>query len=497
MVPVGGRDERRATRRQAGRLGAVIASTLLLAGCGAGVTAPDVTAAMPKSFAATATGDRAVSTDWIAAFGSTELVRLVALADVDGLDLAAARARIEQAEAQLASGRAGLLPTLSGSGSASHSLTPGTRSSANPPFSSRQGDDYQLGVSASWQVDLRGRLRALAAADAATLEATRIDLAAVRLNTVTAIADAYFQVAAATDRLGLARENVAIAERTLGVYQRRLEVGTATALDIAQQQSLVATQRATIPNLEIDLRQTRNSLVVLTGRAPEALAVRAPGLAGVKVPVVPSGVPARLLVRRPDLVAAEARLTAAAANVEAARAAFLPQVSLTGSSGLASAFLKNLLRPDAVAASAMASVSETIFDGGAREADLASARARHAELVANYRNDVHSALADVENALIAVEQNRRYETLQQAVVASAQKTQRLTEERLQEGTIDVTSVLDAERTLFQAKQTLVQVRLARLRAAVGLAASLGGGWSGESGDNGTEAAAPARAEAEK
>jgi len=457
---------------------ALIGSLLALAGCGETVTAPDVAAELPTTFtAATEPHAPTLGRDWIASFGAPELTRLAALAEVDNLDIAAASARIAQAEATLAGTRSALGPTLSANATPTRSITPGSRAAANPPFTSNVSDNYQLGVSASWQLDLRGRLRALADADAATARASHVDLEAVRLTTLAAIADDWFLVAATAERLALARESVTTAERTLQVYRRRLEVGTATALDIAEQESLVATQRASIPDLEIQLRQTRNSLVALTGRPPEALAVRANGLSGVRVPTVSAGLPSSLLLRRPDIVEAEATLQSQAARVEAARAAFLPDVTLTASGGFASAFLKNLLRPDAVAASAAASVVETIFDSGARQADLDNARARHTELVATYRKTVHSALTDVENALIAIEQNRRHEALQRAVVEAARKTQRLTEERLREGTIDVTTVLDAERTLFTAEQTLVSVRLARLQAAVSLVTALGGGWT--------------------
>lgn len=452
-----------------------------LSACGDAPVAPDLAAEMPATWkewkAKTATIAPDLGRHWIVEFRVPELTRLAALAEVDNLDLAVATARIAEAEATLDGTRAGLLPSVSGSAEASRSVTPGTQSSFSPPFSARVGDQFQLGVSASWQLDLRGRLRALARADAEALRAARIDREAVRLNLLAAIADDWFRVAAAADRLRIARENVATAERTLQVYRRRLEVGTANALDIAQQESLLASQRAAMPALEIELRQTRNSLVALTGRPPEDLTVRANGLDGVRIPTVAPGLPSALLARRPDVVEAEANLAAASARVEAARAAYLPDITLTGSSGLASAFLRNLLRPDAMASSAAASLAETIFDGGARDADLASARARREELVATYRKSVHSALVDVENALVAVEQNRRREILQRAVVAAARKTQRLTEERLHEGTIDVTTVLEAERTLFAAEDTLVSVRLARLQAVVSLVTALGGGWT--------------------
>lgn len=438
---------------------------------------PDLSAEMPARWAAG--GDATapeIGSDWVKGFGSRELERLVALGDADNLDIAAATARIAQAEAELTIARASLAPNVDASASATRTVTPGTRSAWSPPFRANVSDNYQLGLSGSWTIDLNGRLRALAAARGAAVRASRIERDAVRLTTATAIADAWLRVGAARERVRIARESVATAERTLSVYRRRLEVGTATALDLAQQESLVASQRAAIPDLEIEARQTRNALVVLTGRVPEALDPKVASVSGVRVPRISAGVPARLLVRRPDVAVAEADLEAQAANVEAARAAFLPEFSLTGSTGLASAFLKNLLRPDAVASQAAAGLAAPIFDAGTREANLAGARARHEELVAVYRSSVHQALADVENALVALDQNRRHEILQQAVVVAARKAQRLTEDRLAEGTIDVTTVLEAERTLFSAEQTLVTVRLARLRAVVALAGALGGGW---------------------
>ncbi len=456
-----------------------------LAACGALPSAPDVAAELPAQWREGATTTVSISPAWVAAFGSVELGRLVELAEADNLDIAAAAARIVQAEATLAGAAADLGPTVSGSADSSRRLTPGTASRSSPPFHGTVSNSFGLSADVSWRLDLNGRLRALADAQRATLEASRFDREAVRLSTVTTLVDAYLSLAAAEDQLRIARENAEIAERTLGVIRRRLEVGTATALDLAQQESVVATQRAAIPDLEITRRRQKIAIAVLTGRAPEALTVTGTGLGRLKLPKVSAGLPSRLLVRRPDIAEAEARLSAQAANVEAARAAFLPDVSLTGSGGLSSAFLKNLLRPEALLASISGSVTETIFDGGAKQADLDTARARHAELAASYRKTVHSALADVENALVEIEQTRRHEVLQTAVVTAARKAQRLTEERLAEGTIAVTTVLDAERTLFQAEQTLVGVRLSRFQAVVSLAAALGGGW-----ERGTEAPAP-------
>lgn len=448
-----------------------------LAGCGETVHAPDVAREMPGRWTeAPRAGAAEIGRDWVAGFGNPELTRLVALADLDNLDLAMARARIEQAEAQLAVTASALAPTLSGSGAGTRSTTPGTASSSSPPFTRRFGNSFQLGTNATWQLDLFGRTRASIEAGEATVAASRLDLEAARLSVATSIADAWFRAAAAEDRLRLARDNVALADRTLAAIRRRFDVGTVTALDVAQQESVVATQRAAIPDLEITLRQTRHALVMLTGRAPEALTLRGGGLGRARLPQVTPGLPARLLVRRPDVAAAEERVRAAAGNVEAARRAFLPDVTLTGSAGLSSAVLKNLLRPEAFGGSIAGSVTETIFDGGEREGRLALARADHAEIAAAYRKSVHQALVDVEDALVAIDQNRRHESLQAEVLRAARRAQQLTEQRLSEGTIPITTVLEAQRTLFQAQDSQVQVRLARFRAAVDLIAAVGGGW---------------------
>jgi outer membrane protein TolC len=252
-----------------------LVAMLAIGGCGETVRAPDVASEMPERWReAPRTSAEEIGRDWVAGFGDAELTRLVGLADLDNLDIAVARARIAEAEGQLAVTSAALWPSVSGSADAARSASPGTNSSADPPFRTRYGDSFRLGASASWQLDLWGGTRASVAAGTASLEATRFGLEAARLSVATSIADAHFQAAAAEDRLRLARQNVALAERVLAAIRRRFDVGTVTALDVAQQESVVATQRAAIPDLETTLRQTRNSLVVLTGRAPEAMTVR-------------------------------------------------------------------------------------------------------------------------------------------------------------------------------------------------------------------------------
>ena len=244
-----------------------------------------------------------------------------------------------------------------------------------------------------------------------TAVASRYDREVVGLTTVVAAANAYFQVLAAQDRLRVARENLASATRVLNLIQQRLQAGTASALDTAQQESLVNTQRAAIPPLEQTLRQNRVALAVLIGRSPESVKIRGGSLRSIAYPRVTPGLPSELLAQRPDIREAEANLAAANANVENARAQFLPSIPLTGDGGYESAILKLLLRPESVIYTAAASLTQPIFHGGQLLGNLDLQKGKQDELLQTYRKAVISGFADVENALDAIRQNRGARTL--------------------------------------------------------------------------------------
>ena len=188
----------------------------------------------------------------------------------------------------------------------------------------------------------------------------------------------------------------------------------------------------------------------------------------------------RSLLRRPDIAAAEARIDAQGANVYAARAAFFPTITLTGSLGLQSITLANLLRPEAIAASLAQGLTQPIFNGGNLQGQLEAAKGRQIELLEGYRKAIVTALSDVENALVAVKQSAEAERLQQDAVRAALRAYQITQERLREGTIDVVTLLNTQTTLFQAQDLLIQRRLQRFLAIVSLYQALGGGFSRES-----------------
>jgi multidrug efflux system outer membrane protein len=450
---------------------------LLVAGCTTLAGTPlDTRVDVPGAFKEADPADRvALAADWWRSFASSELSALMERALETAPDLAIAAERVRQAEAQARIAGASLFPALSASVSTGSNELRG-RGDGDWVHS----DSSKAGLSASYEIDFWGKNASSARAGQLGLAASRFDFDTARLTLVSGVASAYFQVLSLRGRLALARENVAIAERVLALVSSRARFGSASALDVARQQTAVFQQRAAIPPLEQQERQTLAALAVLTGNPPETFDLAGRQVADVPVPGVAPGLPAEVLLRRPDLASAEATLAAAHANVGAARGALLPSIQLTGSGGLATGLLLDLSSP-VKTLSIGASLAQTVFDGGRLRGQVELTRAREQELLETYRKAILSALADVENALVAANRTREQEVLQSQVREQAQRALGLAELRYKQGADDLLSVLDAQRTLFQAEDTFAQVRLARLQASVSLFKALGGGWQPGSG----------------
>jgi NodT family efflux transporter outer membrane factor (OMF) lipoprotein len=341
----------------------------------------------------------------------------------------------------------------------------------------RDSESSSTTLSASYEVDLFGRNAAGVRGAEAGLRATAFDREAARLTLLAGVANAYFEVLSLRGRLAVSRENLAIAERVLGVVEVRARNGAVSPLDVARQQATVLSQRAGLLSLEQQERQTLAALAVLVGRLPEGFEVKAAALTDLAVPTVDPGLPTDLLVRRPDLAVAEASLAAANANLAAARAALLPSIQLTGSAGVASSSLLAFLGGSSTGLAVAASVLQPIFDGGRLRGNVRIAESRERELVEGYRKAILAAFADVETALAASSRLAQREALQVQVEARAREALRLAEVRYREGADDLLSVLDAQRTLFDAQDQLALTRLDRLEASVALFRALGGGWS--------------------
>ncbi|MDH7794176.1 MULTISPECIES: efflux transporter outer membrane subunit [unclassified Beijerinckia] len=462
----------------------IMLSASLVSGCALdseriGAAGPELAA---RYRAAPERSAKAISQDWLAAFRSNELAQFGSMTLEGNLDLDAALARLSQAEAQMMIAGAALYPQINGGQSASRSRSPGTLGSSTGPFSPNYNSNFNVGLSASYVVDFWGRNASLAEAGRIGAVASRFDYDTLVVTTLATLANAYFQILVAQDRLLYARDNIRAAEHVLGAIRARVDVGTATALDVAQQESVLANLRVNIPVLERQAQQQKNIVALLLGRTPESVNVKGGRLNALALPQVKPGLPSQLLLRRPDIAAAEARLLAGEANIVAARAAFLPSITLTGNANLASLALKNLLRADALALSVADSLAQPIFDGYNLQGQLDNRRGQRNEMLANYRKSIVSALTDVENALIGVRKYAEQERLQAMAVTAARRAYDISQQRLNEGVIDIVVLLTTQTNLFSAQDALTLVRYQRLLAVVSLYQALGGGFTREYSD---------------
>jgi multidrug efflux system outer membrane protein len=414
------------------------------------------------------------SVEWWRGFGSSELDGYMAQARGANNDIAAAIARVRQADALAVVAGAALLPTLGASVMALTERQQGTGGA----YSNLHQVSPQL--TASYLVDFWGKNRAAQSAALATATASRRDQATVELTVMTSVALMYFTSLELQDRLTVADDNVASAEKTLKGLRLQLAAGIATALDVAQQETTVSTLSAAIPPLRQQLQTTLDALAILIGRLPESINGSTTTLSDLSLPLVRPGLPSELLERRPDVAEAEAQLIAANANIVVARAAFFPNIELTAAGGFASPSLSTLLRSPSRVYSAAASLTQPIFEGGALRAQLEFAQARRDELVANYRKTILAALGNVEDALVAVQQSAEQVNRQATAVAKARRAYQISQAQMHAGTVNILTVLNTETALFSAQDALIQAKFAQVQSLVTLFGALGGGWRGES-----------------
>ena len=472
-----------------GKTGFAIWALLLapaLSGCILGTERPDLNLDVPAAYregGRIAPDAHVPAVDWWRGFKSSELTSLMDAAQLYNLDVAVAIAQIVQADAQVGVQGAPLLPSVTGNGTAEQSRTSSNTSSGGVGAgglgisTGRSFSQYSLGLTASYMIDFWGKNRATLHAAEESATASRYNREVVTLTAMVTVANTYFQILAAQDQLRVARRNLAAAERILTLIKQQFAGGTASQLDVSQQETQVATERAAIPPLEITLRQNIATLAVLVGRAPASFMVKGGTMTQVSVPRVTPGMPSELLNQRPDIRQAEAQLAASNFSVESARAAFFPQITLTAQTGVQSAALASLFGPGAWFYTLSAGLTQPLFDGFLLESQLKQAKGVQLQNLQAYRKAVLSAFSDVEKALVALSQSTLQERLEIEAVASARKAFEVSETQLRAGTVNLITVLQTQQTLLTNENALAQVRLNKLLAASSLFQALGGGWT--------------------
>jgi len=453
--------------------GCALVALAALAACSVGPAykRPDIP--LPPQWQETSNTEGAAvwpSADWWHGFGSEKLDELIAEAQRSNDDLAAAIARVQEADAQARIAGAPLLPSLDFGADATRQQAQVT-GAGHPTFNT-----FSPELTASYELDFWGKNRASRDAARATAIASHYDKETVALTVISSVASTYFQALEFRDRLEVADQNLTNGQKILHGLQLEQTAGIATALDVAQQETTVALLDAAIPPLQQQLRQIVHALALLLGKMPESIDIETGTLNSLRSPAVTPGLPSQLLSRRPDVAESEQQLISANADITVARAALFPSIELTASGGYESSALSSLINPAGRIWSLSAGLTQPIFHGGALRGQVVFSNARYAELLSTYHKTVISAFGNVEDALVAARQTKEQQIRQQKAVDTARRAFQYAQTQMSAGTVNILNVLNTENALFSAQDELVQIQYLHLQSLVDLFTALGGGW---------------------
>jgi len=448
-------------------------TALLLGGCvGPNYHRPAVD--LPSGWnetAPVATAGPANAALWWRNFQDAELTSLVERGLKNNLDVQLAEARLRQARAARGVVIGGLLPGLTASGSALHG-----ESKPDPATD----NTFQAGLDAIWELDIFGGTRRNLESANAAAEAAQASLGDVQVTLAAEVALDYLQMRSSQEQIAIAQENLSAQQHTAGLIHQRLTAGFSSALDAANADAQVATTASTIPPLKTSLQQAIHALGVLLGRPPADLVdeLSPPGAIPPMPPAVPVGLPSDLLRRRPDIRAAEAQLHAATAQIGVAVADFFPQFSLTGTANYQSNVLRSLFAADNLSWSAGPGVTWPIFQGGSILANVRVQQALRDQAGVTYRKTVLTALEEVEDALVALDNEEDHRKALAEAVVQNRRALDLSTSLYTQGQADFLTVLVAEGSLYSSQTALAQSRQAAAADIIALYKALGGGWDG-------------------
>ena len=408
---------------------------------------------------------------WWDIFQDRELQELIRTALKNNYDVRIAATRVLQAQAQLGITRADQLPSLDVGGSITSLQDPKT--GPVPGFQLTQG---QVSASAAWNLDFWGRYRRATEAARATVLANDWAQKEVIASLVANVASSYFELRQLDLELEISKRTLSSRQDSLELTKTLEQHGINNLLDVRQSEQLVYTAAAEVPDLERQIAQRENAISILLGNNPGDIPRGLKLTEQPHAPEVPVGIPSALLERRPDIREAEQNLVAANARIGVARAAYFPQISLTGSAGYQSAKLTDLFQGPAGVWTLTGALTQPIFEGGRLKSGVRLAEAQREELLLTYQRTIQGAFRDVSDALVAYRKFREFRIQQQLLVESAQDAARLSEVRFKAGTTDYLEVLTNETNSFNAELTLAQAEGNELTALVQLYVALGGGW---------------------
>lgn len=458
---------------------AVIVMTLALGACTLGPDyqrpqLPDAHAfKQAEGWKSAAPADALQRGDWWKLYGDAELNALVGRLNVSNQNLAVAEAQYRQARALVRSARSQLFPTLSGNAGVTRSRQTTGSSSSN--VSAGVSESYEAGLSASWELDLWGRLRRGLEANRATMQASAADLAAVRLSLQAELVQTYLQLRVMDEQQRLLDQTVAAYARSLRLTENQYRAGIVPKSDVAQAQTQLKSTQAQAIDLKWQRAQLEHAIAVLIGVPPAELSIAVrddiPSL-----PEVPLALPSQLLERRPDVAAAEREVMAANAEIGIAEAAWYPDLTLSASGGYRNSSFNQLFEVPNRFWSLGPQLALTLLDFGGRRAELERAEAAYDQTVATYRQTVLDSFREVEDYLVQLRVLGDESVVQREALEAAQESLRLIENQYRAGTVDYLSVVTVQTTALNNERTNLTLLGDRLLTSVQLIAALGGGW---------------------
>jgi NodT family efflux transporter outer membrane factor (OMF) lipoprotein len=446
----------------------------------------------PPGWMAAAPADTLTRGPWWTLFNDPVLNELAPQVAVSNQNIAAAAAAVEESRAAVREQRASFFPTLSldagvtrsGVGGKKSSSTSGSSSgsgssgsSTTTATSSSTGNRFSLGLGASWEPDLWGRIANTVSAAQANAQASEADLANATLSAQTTFVIDYLSVREADAEIVTLRTTIEGYQRALQITQNRYAAAIAQKSDVLQAQTTLANAQADLASLQQQRAQLFHAMAVLAGQPPATFNLPAGDWNATAVPAIPVGLPSDLLQRRPDIASAERKVAAANANIGVQRAAYFPSLALSASGTQGSTRLSDLFNASSFAWSLGVSLAETIFDGGARTARVEEAQATWKQSVAQYRQTVLTAFSGVEDQLSAASSLEQQQALRKVASQAADQTEQEMQNRYKQGLVAYTDVVTAQATALSARRALMQVSLSRQTAAINMVSALGGGWS--------------------
>jgi outer membrane protein, multidrug efflux system len=455
----------------------LVLALLLLNGCTLGPKYKRPAASIPDSYRGLApqAGPQTTSSfgdeKWWTVFDDPQLQSLIREALAQNYDVRIAAMRVLQAQAALGITRADQFPTIAGGVSASNERFAKTR--ITPPF---ETSPIQVSLSLAWELDFWGKFRRATEAARADLLATEWGQKAVLSSLVSSVASAYFQLLELDSEMEISRRALDSRRESLRLVEIRAKGGNTSLMDVRQSEQLVYTAAAAIPDLERRIEQQENFISILLGRNPAPVTRGKPLIQNVVPPTVPAGLPSSLLDRRPDIQSAEQQLIAANARIGVAKAAYFPQITLTGLGGYQSTALTSLFTGPAGLWSFGGQLVQPIFTAGKIRSNVRLTEAQQQEAILVYQQSIQQAFREVSDSLIAYSKNQEFRSQEELLTNSAQDAIRLANSRYRGGVTSYLEVLDSDTRYFDAELALAQAQLNERLAMVQLYNTLGGGW---------------------